>query len=41
MIELRPDNYERIRPLLLGMDFHLVGRSFHPCSENASSHLRG
>lgn len=27
MIELRPDNYERIRPLLLGMDFHLVGRS--------------
>jgi RimJ/RimL family protein N-acetyltransferase len=27
MIELHSDNYERIRPLLLGMDFHLISRS--------------
>lgn len=27
MIELHSENYERIRPLLLGMDFHLIGRS--------------
>lgn len=27
MVELHSENYERIRPLLLGMDFHLVGRS--------------
>ena len=27
MIELQPDSYDLIRPLLLGMDIHLVGRS--------------
>jgi hypothetical protein len=27
MTALHPNSYELIRPLLLGMDFHLVGRS--------------
>jgi len=27
MTALKPDSYELVRPLLLGMDFHLVGRS--------------
>lgn len=27
MTSLKPEAYERIRPLLLGMDFHLIGRS--------------
>ncbi|MBK8417788.1 GNAT family N-acetyltransferase [Candidatus Villigracilis saccharophilus] len=27
MTALNPDSYELVRPLLLGMDFHLVGRS--------------
>lgn len=27
MTALHPDSYEKIRPLLLGMDYHLIGRS--------------
>lgn len=27
MTALQPDSFERIRPILLGMDFHLIGRS--------------
>ena len=27
MTALRPDSYELVRPILLGMDFHLIGRS--------------
>lgn len=27
MTALHPDSYEKVRPLLLGMDYHLIGRS--------------